>query len=308
MRTTHHRIAERRGRFLVLSVILAGACARIGYDEIGGPAAGALDASHIEDSASTTPSGGAAASEQDSGAGLEGGALQSSPSDGSPPSDAGAAGSPMDASNGIDAGDSSTTTPAALGNVCSFTNVVIIEGTEPADTAVSQQVVVALMQACGSAVANRSVSQDDPGVLATDGRPLTGSSELIVATGGPGVQRVVAYLEQNDSPVYTQRGGQYRGFDRAAGTEVFGVAANTLTTSHDIAIVEVAYEPTGHTFSLLIYGYNGIGTQAGAFYFSQSIAPNLPRDTSRYYIIEWTDMDGDRLATAADEYRLLASK
>ena len=48
-------------------------------------------------------------------------------------------------------------------------------------------------------------------------------------------------------------------------------------------------------------------TLAGAHYFSTVLAPGLPLETRTYFVLEWTDMNGDMLPNAADTYTLLTS-
>jgi hypothetical protein len=209
---------------------------------------------------------------------------------------------------GNDAGSGGTLNePSTLRDVCRFTNVVIVEGTASSDTLVSQDVAVALGNACGGSRTTRQVSQDAVGVLDTSGRPLIGPAELALMSGGKITQKATAYLELNDTPIYVSTGKtHYLGYTRA-GTRLFSILNSEFTASHDVAILAVTYEPVSQTFVFDSFGFNAIGTRVGGYYFANMLAPNLSNDTHKYYVIEWTDEDGDMAPSSEDQYVVLAS-
>ncbi|HEY5957542.1 MAG TPA: hypothetical protein VIV60_13340, partial [Polyangiaceae bacterium] len=212
-------------------------------------------------------------------------------------------------SSGAPSGGSTQAAPAVLSDCCRYANLVIIEGVDAGDTLLSQSLASALSGACGNATTTRQVSQDAPGVLDASGRPLIGPMELILMSGGFVTQKAVAYLDQNDTPVYasfTARKNRYSAFTRA-GAQVFSIRTDAFTASYDVAIIAVTYEPISQSFVIDIYGSNSAGTQAGTFYFANTLAPNLQTDSHHYYVVEWTDQDGDQAASAGDRYVLLTS-
>jgi hypothetical protein len=184
----------------------------------------------------------------------------------------------------------------------------VVEDTAPEDTMVSQQVLAALPSACGTSFVSRQVSQSAPGLLASDGRPLWDPTELGLLSGGPEIHTAVRYLDSNVMHVYVQASDpDYVWGERSTSAIVVSLPRSEVTAVHDIGIVQVVHEPIGRTFSLSVYGHEFQGTQAAGFYFTNTIAPNLKSDTLRYYVIEWTDRDGDETPTAGDLFVLRGS-
>jgi hypothetical protein len=95
--------------------------------------------------------------------------------------------------------------------------------------------------------------------------------------------------------------------ERTTSAIVLSLPRGEVTAAHDVGILQVVHEPIGGTFSLSVYGHEFQGTQAAAFYFTTAIAPNLKNDLRRYYVVEWTDRDGDETPTAADLFLLRGS-
>jgi hypothetical protein len=193
-------------------------------------------------------------------------------------------------------------------DLCLFANAVLVEDATDVDTQVSQQVLASVQTACGAPLTIRVVSQSDPGILATDGRPLWRPSELGMLSGGPTIHDAVRYLDTNVTPVYVEQSGpDYVWAERRTNTMVLSVQLNAFTTTHDVGIVQVVDEPIGGTLSLNVYGHAIGGTQAAAYYFTTMILGNLKNNLGRYYVIEWSDQDGDEVPTAGDLYQLRAS-
>jgi hypothetical protein len=198
--------------------------------------------------------------------------------------------------------------PGAFGDLCAFSRAVLVEDSAVEDTQVSQQVLSALQTACGAAMATRQVSQTTPGILATDGRPLWDPAELGMLTGGPWIHDAVRYLDSNVANVYVQAStDDYVWGERTTSAIVFSMPRSESSTTHDIGIMQVIREPIGGTISLSVYGHQFQGTQAAAHYFINAIAPNLKSDRRRYYVVEWTDQDGDETPTSGDLFVLRVS-
>ena len=128
-------------------------------------------------------------------------------------------------------------------------------------------------------------------------------------SGGFVTQKAMVYLDQNDSPIYasnTAKNNHYTAFTRA-GSQIFSIKTDSFTTSYDIGIIAVTYEPISQTFVIDVYGFNSSGTRAGLFYFANTLGPSLKSNSNHYYVVEWTDQDGDQTASAGDRYVLLAS-
>ena len=118
------------------------------------------------------------------------------------------------------------------------------------------------------------------------------SDMSVVMSGGPIVQVLVRYYEANKvAPVYFGvEGGKYYWY-RRDGTRIDATGL-TPTCQNDMFIVEHFLDGNGNAV-LVVYGYTGVGTFAGARFFTEVIRPNIRSYVHAYYIYHWTDLDGD---------------
>ncbi len=118
------------------------------------------------------------------------------------------------------------------------------------------------------------------------------SDKAVVLSGGPIVQVLVKYYEKNRiAPIYykTEDGKAY--WYRKDGTRIdeTGITPNS---QNDMFLVEHFLDPSGNAV-LIIYGYTGSGTFAGAKFFKTTIHPNIRDYTHSYYIYQWIDLNND---------------
>ena len=214
---------------------------------------------------------------------------------------------PPDA-GGTDAGDGAIRPLGGFQDICLFMRAIVVPDVMAVDTQVSQQVLASVQTACGVTFTVRQVSQSDPGILAADGRPLWDPSELGMLTGGPQIHDAVRYLDMSATQIYVQSSDPDAVWgERATNNVVISLPLTDFTAAHDVGIMQIIQEPIGGTVSLNVYGHATQGTLAAAYYLTTVVVPNLRTDRRRYYVIEWTDQDGDEMPTAADLFELRGS-
>lgn len=216
-------------------------------------------------------------------------------------------GAAMDAGTADAASDAGPTT-YAFRDLCTFANGLVVQDGVPTDDMAAADMASSLVSACGS-FPTTSAMQTKPGVLEpATGRPIGGPGALYLVGGGETIQSAIAYLQTNDTPLTVARvGNQYILTSRSTGQTVLSVDATTLDASHDLALIQIAREPQSGTVVLNAYGYYETGTKAGAFYFANQLAPSLATDANAYYVILWTDGNGDLLPDVGDTFQLVGS-
>lgn len=215
---------------------------------------------------------------------------------------------PVPDASGAGAFDGAVRPLGGFQDICLFMRAIVVEDTTAVDTEVSQQVLASLQVTCGVTFTIRHASQADAGILAADGRPLWDPSELGMLSGGPQIHDAVRYLDLNATQIYVQESDPNAVWgERTTNNVVISLPLATFTPTHDVGIMQIVQEPIGGTVSLNVYGHATQGTLAAAYYFTTAIVPNLKNDRRRYYVIEWTDQDGDAVPTAADVFELRGS-
>ena len=121
------------------------------------------------------------------------------------------------------------------------------------------------------------------------------SDKGVVFSGGPAVQVLVKYYEMNRiAPVYF--GTEYDTYYwyTRDGTRID--ATGLIPTPHnDMFVIEHFLDGNGNAI-LVVYGYRGTGTFAGAKYFNAVIKPDIRTYTHAYYVYHWVDANNDYFA------------
>jgi len=120
----------------------------------------------------------------------------------------------------------------------------------------------------------------------------TFSDKTVVISGGPAVQVLARYYENvRIAPIYfgTEE-GKFYWYDRnGSRIDKSGLIPNI---HEDAFVVEHFLDLKGNAV-LMIYGYGGRGTFAGASFFKTVIYPNIRNYTHSYYIYHWIDSNND---------------
>lgn len=211
---------------------------------------------------------------------------------------------------GTDAADVGTDAGATgFASGCAFDSITVILDGDAMDAAAGATMATAIGSGCETSPTITMVNQDEPGLLdPTTFAPLFGATSLGVLGGDAIVQNVMGYLMTASAPIRVDiSGGRYRVFLTSGGAALVDVAISDITTSHDYAVIQIIRDDPSDSTVIATHGYIFQGTLAGAHYFATAIAPDLPTEERTYFVLEWTDMNGDQMPTAGDTYTLLAS-
>jgi hypothetical protein len=102
---------------------------------------------------------------------------------------------------------------------------------------------------------------------------------------------VLSYESNRIAPVYFKaENGMYYWHNRnGSRIDATGLIPNS---QNDMFLVEHFLDPAGNAV-LIIYGYSGSGTFAGAKFYKTVIHPNIRDYTHSFYIYQWLDMNND---------------
>ncbi len=196
---------------------------------------------------------------------------------------------------------------AIIANLCANPNATVVLDPYDPDNEAGVSMGAALHTVCVPATNVVQRSQDAGGVLAPNGRPITGVGNTFV-TGGGGYGQVgndYMELQAKLSPVYLQNDGTNARILTRAGTEILNEPDSTITGHHDYFYVQLAVEPQSGTLCLSGVGVLGAGTQAAGYYAAAELIPNRANYTASWYVYEWTDTNGDSIANFGDQYDLV---
>lgn len=118
------------------------------------------------------------------------------------------------------------------------------------------------------------------------------NDKAVVLSGGPIVQVLVKYYESNRiAPVYYKAENGLAYWFHKNGTRIEETEIDP-NLQNDMFVVEHFLDPYGNAV-LIIYGFTGSGTFAGAKFFKSIIHPDIRSYTHSYYIYQWSDTNGD---------------
>lgn len=213
----------------------------------------------------------------------------------------------LDASDG--AVDDPPPPPTQLAHVCGYTSATAILNGEPTDDYVAGALASAIESGCGHALTLRSLSQDTPGLLdPTTHAPLLGASDLGLIGGDSYYHDAMIYLQASLTPLRSvDDGTRYRVTRRSTGQTHLDVLLTSITATHDYATIQIVHDPSTSSTVVVTYGYYYRGTLAGAYYFTNHVAPQIATETRGFFLLEWTNADGNADPSAGDTYTLLTT-
>ena len=192
----------------------------------------------------------------------------------------------------------------SLQSVCQNAGVTSVYDGVPSDDDASNVIRNALSSGCAPSPIPRTVSQTDSATIEqATGKTLVGPGELLVLAGGDAVSTPVNYVNTaRIAPIYSIGNELRRSADDSLVTKVSGLSAD-----HDFIVIQVVREPTNGSLLLVAYGYSGLGTTAGSWYFANVMMPAISNYTDLWYIYEWKDTINDNKPTNASEFALVQS-
>jgi hypothetical protein len=137
-------------------------------------------------------------------------------------------------------------------------------------------------------------------------------------SGGPFVNGPVKYYETNyatqNVPVHFSMFGDFYRFLDSSNSVIPNTSVDYHTlgelssgTKIDYFLIESFHDADGAQV-LIIYGYQGYGTFAGALYFKTVLFPSQGGTlVDGYRIVKWTDTGGNGLPDTSDSYETIAN-
>lgn len=200
--------------------------------------------------------------------------------------------------------------PGTISHVCDNPGVTLLRDDLPVDDMESDEIARTMPVVCTSQPTSNLLESAGTGLInPTTKAPITKGGNTVISVGGPLGQKPLAYLDSAKiTPVYAR-------YDDTRAT-FYGRAAvpgdpdpvlardflSDLTADHDYFVIEGAVEPTSSTPCFAIYGFFGPGTSAASWYFINKVLADPTQYPKSYYIIEWTDGDGNHQPGAADTF------
>ena len=175
----------------------------------------------------------------------------------------------------------------ALSNVCANSKTTKLLNGQAADDASNAVIQNGLTSVCSPAPIASSASQEMPGIInPSTGQSVIGPGNLITATGGYIVEKLVKFLDSvGATPIQLVQGDiqwEYHtrietggGADASVlGPVVASIPYTQITDSHDLFLLEMARNPSTGTLVLIAFGQTYQGTAAAALYFASTVLPN----------------------------------
>lgn len=192
--------------------------------------------------------------------------------------------------------------------ICERSKVKVVTNGYAVDNQGGNAVGAALVANCGRPINLTTSSELDPAVLnQLNGAPLTDKDTLLVYSGGSfvhlGTRGAVEIFGHTKIYDTTEDGVNLLIRDRT-GTTLFSFNATNIGPNHDYFIVEVAQTPEKQVMFIL-FGMDAPGTRAAADWVIRNVIPNRATFNSAYYLVEWTDQNGDSQPNAADSFDIL---
>lgn len=198
-------------------------------------------------------------------------------------------------------------TEATFAALCAQPVALALLDGQASDDQSSLAMSAAIAASCTPAVDAGQAVANDAGLLrVANGEPLQ-LGELLVAGGGSFRQRVAAWADQTPGPWLRDTS---TATDAIYGLPDGGIASSVpftmLSPAKDRVLIQLVRAPTG-ALVLNAAGFHGEGTRAAAEYFVGTLLPNRANLTTRWYVVEWTDLDSSGGPSAGDSYAVIAS-
>lgn len=197
-------------------------------------------------------------------------------------------------------------TALGFSTLCTNDGRIALSSGASADDAVLQTSADAVAAHCGGAV-TRSTLNDAVLVDQTSHAPLVGVGNLLLLQGGPFFDLMIRHFEESGmAPLrYVYNSGQnHNQFVESNGTMALDVPQALTTASHDYFLVELFADPVRGALILASYGFDVAGSRAAGWYLVHHLI-GAPEPQASWYVVEWTDRDGDLAPSSIDEFALI---
>jgi hypothetical protein len=145
----------------------------------------------------------------------------------------------------------------------------------------------------------------------TTGKPAGKSSEGVITFGGPDVNMVTYWAENNaNAPIKFIMGLEEFYFKHSNGSEIPGASLpmSVINFDEDMFVIEVFNDYDGR-YVMIIQGFGWKGTYAGGKYFEETIYPDLKSYPYNWIIAHWDDTNGNSFVNGpsdGDTYTVIA--
>lgn len=194
--------------------------------------------------------------------------------------------------------------------LCELDAVTVIHDGDAVDNTAGDAVGAAFSTVCGRSIAASAVDQTNAAVVdQATGQPKPAPGKFLILAGGSFVHNVVRYLVESPGlskvfDTYADNGVDYVIRRRSDNALLMTIDPSTLSAGHDYFVVEMIKEPTTKAVSLAFYGMDAPGTRAAAWYLANQAMPMRASFMGTYYIVEWTDQNGDETPNGADMFTI----
>lgn len=181
---------------------------------------------------------------------------------------------------------------------CSIAKLTIVTDGQVGNLTPARAIASALQATCTPAPTVREVSQDvADAVNATNGRPVAGGDELLIAAGGFFFSHLTTYVSSGPiAPIYAVQEGDNFDFKKRADDTI--VVSDPFGGSHDSQdsfVIQFMRDPSSGSLILNAQGLWQSGTAAAAYYFINVMLPTLATQTKAWYVLKWADANANSM-------------
>jgi len=196
-----------------------------------------------------------------------------------------------------------------LSSLCQVGKLVVILDGQYGDDPTGRALAQSLVDHCASSQTVREVSQTVADALnPVNGRPVSGSDELLLIAGSSYFQQGAGYYVTNKFAPLTNLGTQnsFEIRDSSTGALIASELMSETSDSNDLFAVQFMREPSSGSLALNAYGFTVGGTAAATFYFEHVIAANFAGATKAWYVGKWKD-ENENQQPDESEFTMIAA-
>jgi hypothetical protein len=199
-------------------------------------------------------------------------------------------------------------TPLTFDRVCDVPQYTVVHTGVVLDDAAGTRMGQAISALCAPAPGGRTVNAADGGVVSRAGAPLEGRDDLLVAAGGSFTQPVVNWLQASGrTQLIDSASNGLASIANRQGNVIFSVPLASLGPGLDYFALELLRSTPGGPLAVLGYGFYAPGTIASGWFFEHRVLAQQGTWPASWYVVRWTDGDGDLQPSAGDTYTVLGS-
>jgi hypothetical protein len=196
----------------------------------------------------------------------------------------------------------------AFSRLCDLPHVTVLQSGVTLDDEASRHMATALTSHCAPPLMSATADTRDGGGgwLDAQGAPVVGRNQNLIAAGGTFTQPFVNWYERTGrAPVFETSAGANVSLSTRAGEVLFTEPLANLGPHLDYFVVEFVRSVTTGPLSVIGYGFYAPGTTAAAWFFEHRVLTQPLTSTDNWYVVRWTDVDGNTVPNEADQFTIL---